>query len=35
MVDARLTLTGLWVAVMLIYPPGDVLRVFACPFVAG
>lgn len=35
MVDARITLSGLWVAVMLTYMLGDLLRVFAGDFVAG
>lgn len=35
MVDVRITLSGLWVAVMLTYLLGDVLRVFAGQFVAG
>jgi len=35
MVDVRITLSGLWVAVMLTYLLGDVLRVFAGHFVAG
>jgi hypothetical protein len=35
MVDVRITLAGLWVAVMLTYLLGDVLRVFAGHFVAG
>ena len=35
MVDVRITLSGLWVAVMLTYLLGDVLRIFAGHFVAG
>jgi hypothetical protein len=35
MVDVRITLSGLWVAVMLTYLLGDVLRVFAGHFVSG
>lgn len=35
MTDVRVTLSGLWVAVMLTYLLGDVLRVFAGHFVAG
>ena len=35
MVDVRITLSGLWVAVMLTYLLGDSLRVFAGQFVAG
>ena len=35
MVDVRIMLSGLWVAVMLTYPLGDSLRVFAGQFVAG
>jgi hypothetical protein len=35
MLDVRITLSGLWVAVMLTYLLGDVLRVFAGHFVAG
>ena len=35
MVDTRLTLSGLWVAVMLTYLLGDVLRGFAGHFVPG
>jgi hypothetical protein len=35
MVDVRIVLAGLWVAVMLTYLLGDVLRVFAGHFVAG
>jgi hypothetical protein len=34
-VDVRITLSGLWVAVMLTYLLGDVLRIFAGHFVAG
>jgi len=34
-VDVRITLSGLWVAVMLTYLLGDVLRVFAGQFVSG
>jgi hypothetical protein len=35
MVDVRITLSGLWVAVMLTYFLGDVLRVFAGHVVPG
>ena len=35
MVDVRITLAGLWVALMLTYLLGDVLRLFAGDFVAG
>lgn len=35
MVEARIILSGLWVALMLTYLLGDVLRVFAGDFVAG
>lgn len=35
MVDVRITLSGLWIAVMLTYLLGDVLRVFAGHFVPG
>jgi hypothetical protein len=35
MVDVRITLAGLWVAVMLTYLLGDVLRIFAGDYVAG
>ena len=35
MVDVRITLSGLWIAVMLTYLLGDVLRVFAGHFVSG
>jgi len=35
MVDVRITLSALWVAVMLTYLLGDVLRGFAGHFVAG
>lgn len=35
MVDARIVLSGLWVAVMLAFLLGDVLRIFAGDFVAG
>ena len=35
MVDTRITLSGLWVALMLTYLLGDVLRVFAGDFEAG
>lgn len=35
MVDVRITLAGLWIAVMLTYLLGDVLRGFAGHFVAG
>jgi hypothetical protein len=35
MVDVRITLSGLWVAVMLTYLLGDVLRIFAGHIVPG
>ena len=35
MVDTRITLSGLWVALMLTYLLGNVLRIFAGDFVAG
>ena len=35
MVDARIILSGLWVATMLTYLLGDVMRIFAGDFVAG
>jgi hypothetical protein len=35
MVDVRIILSGLWVALMLTYLLGDVLRIFAGDFVAG
>ena len=35
MLDTRLILTGLWVALMLTYLLGDVLRIFAGDFKAG
>jgi hypothetical protein len=35
MVDVRITLSGLWVALMLTYLLGDVIRIFAGDFVAG
>jgi hypothetical protein len=35
MVDTRIILSGLWVAVMLTYLLGDVLRIFAGDFTAG
>ena len=35
MVDTRIVLSGLWVAVMLTYLLGDVLRVFAGDFEPG
>lgn len=35
MVDMRIVLAGLWVAVMLTYLLGDVIRIFAGDFVAG
>jgi hypothetical protein len=35
MVDTRIILSGLWVALMLTYLLGDVLRIFAGDFVAG
>ena len=35
MVDSRIVLSGLWVAVMLTYLLGDVLRVFAGDFEPG
>jgi hypothetical protein len=35
MADTRVVLSGLWVAVMLTYLLGDVLRIFAGDFTAG
>jgi hypothetical protein len=35
MVDTRITLSGLWVALMLTYLLGDVLRIFAGDFEPG
>ncbi len=35
MVDVRVTLSGLWVAVMLTFLLGDVLRIFAGDFTQG
>ena len=35
MENVRIILSGLWVALMLIYLLGDVLRIFAGDFVAG
>lgn len=35
MEDRRIVLSGLWVATMLTYLLGDVLRIFAGDFVAG
>ena len=35
MVDVRITLSGLWVSLMLTYLLGDVLRIFAGDFTAG
>ena len=35
MIDTRIILTGLWVAVMLTYLLGDVLRIFAGDFERG
>ncbi len=35
MVDTRIILSGLWVALMLIYLLGDVLRIFAGDFESG
>ncbi len=35
MVDVRVALSGLWVAVMLVYLLGDVIRIFAGDFTAG
>jgi hypothetical protein len=35
MIDTRITLSGMWVALMLTYLLGDVLRIFAGDFVAG
>ena len=34
-VDTRIILSGLWVALMLIYLLGDVLRIFAGDFEPG
>ncbi|MFC2095109.1 hypothetical protein ACFLSW_01565 [Candidatus Bipolaricaulota bacterium] len=35
MVNIRITLSGIWVALMLIYLLGDVIRIFAGDFKAG
>lgn len=35
MVDVKITLSALWVALMLTYLLGDVLRIFSGDFVAG
>ena len=35
MVETRILLSGLWVALMLTYLLGDVLRIFTGDFVAG
>jgi len=35
MVDVRITLSGLWIAVMLTFLLGDVLRIFAGDFTSG
>jgi hypothetical protein len=35
MVDVRIILSGIWVALMLTYLLGDVLRIFAGDFKAG
>jgi hypothetical protein len=35
MVDTRITLSGLWVSLMLTYLLGDVLRIFAGDFTPG
>ena len=35
MVDTRIVLSGLWVALMLVFLLGDVLRIFAGDFTAG
>lgn len=35
MVETRIVLSGLWVALMLVYLLGDVLRIFAGDFTAG
>jgi hypothetical protein len=35
MVNTRIILSGLWIAVMLTYLLGDVMRIFAGDFVAG
>lgn len=35
MVDTRIILSGLWVALMLTYLLGDVLRIFSGDFQAG
>lgn len=35
MVDVRITLSAVWVALMLTYLLGDVLRIFSGDFVAG
>jgi hypothetical protein len=33
--DVRITLSGIWVALMLVYLLGDVLRIFSGDFTAG
>ena len=35
MVDVRITLSGLWIAVMLTFLLGDVLRIFAGDITPG
>ena len=35
MEDMRIILAGLWIALMLTYPLGDVMRIFAGDFTAG
>lgn len=35
MVDTRIVLSGLWIALMLTYLLGDVMRIFAGDFVSG
>jgi hypothetical protein len=35
MVNVRITLAGVWVALMLVYLLGDVMRIFAGDFTAG
>ena len=35
MIDTRIILSGLWIALMLTYLLGDVLRIFSGDFVAG
>jgi len=35
MVDVRIVLSGLWIALMLVFLLGDVIRIFAGDFTAG